>query len=84
MDTLSLRQLTSIMTHPSPVTDNCPTWISGREIISVAGGSNPRPPEYQSELPRPIKIKPRMYVKRSIMYENVALCSPEEYSSVTR
>ena len=34
----------------------------------------------QSEMPRPIKIRPRMYVRRSIMYENAAFCSPEEYS----
>ena len=36
----------------------------------------------QSELPRPIKIRPRMYVKHSIMYEKAAFCSPEEYNSV--
>ena len=38
----------------------------------------------QSELPRPIKIRPRMYVRRSIMYEKAAFCSPEENSSVAR
>ena len=40
--------------------------------------------EAQSELPRPIKIRPGMYlyVRRSIMYEKVAFCSPEQYSSV--
>ena len=38
----------------------------------------------QSELPRPIKIRLRMYVRRSIMYEKAAFCSPEEYSSVAR
>ena len=38
----------------------------------------------QSELPRPIKIRPRMYVRRSIMYEKAAFCSPEEYCSVGR
>ena len=26
----------------------------------------------------------RMYVRRSIMYEKSAICSPEEYSSVAR
>ena len=36
----------------------------------------------QSELPRPIKIRPRMYVRRSIMYEKAAFCSSEENSSV--
>ena len=35
--------------------------------------------------PRPIPwIRPRMYVRRSIMYEKAAFCSPEEYSSVAR
>ena len=38
----------------------------------------------QSELPRPIKIRPRMYVRQSIMYEKAAFCSPEENSSVAR
>ena len=38
----------------------------------------------QSELPRPIKIRPRKYVSRSIMYEKAAFCSPEENSSVAR
>ena len=38
----------------------------------------------QSELPRPVKIRPRMYVRLSIMYEKAAICSPEEYSSVAR
>ena len=38
----------------------------------------------QSELPRPIKIRPRMYVRRSIMYEKAAFCSPEQNSSVAR
>ena len=38
----------------------------------------------QSELPRPIKIRPRTYVRRSIMYEKAVFCSPEEYSSVAR
>ena len=37
-----------------------------------------------SELPQPIKIRPRMYVRRSIMYEKAAFCSPEEYNSVAR
>ena len=38
----------------------------------------------QSELPRPIKIRPRMYVRRSIMYEKAAFCSPEENNSVAQ
>ena len=38
----------------------------------------------QSELPRPIKIRPRMYVRCSIMYEKAAFCSPEENSSEAR
>ena len=38
----------------------------------------------QSELLRPIKIRPRMYVRRSIMYEKAAVRLPEEYSSVAR
>ena len=36
----------------------------------------------QSELPRPIKNRPRMYVRCSIMYEKAAFCSLEENSSV--
>ena len=39
---------------------------------------------HQSELPRPIKIRHRMYVRRSIMYEKAAFCSSEENSSVAR
>ena len=36
---------------------------------------------YHSELPRPIfQIRPRMYVRRTIMYEIVAFCSPEEHA----
>ena len=31
-----------------------------------------------------MKIRPRMYVRRSIMYEKAAFCSPEEDSSVAR
>ena len=38
----------------------------------------------QSELPRPIKIRPWMYVRHSIMYEKAAFCAPEENSSVAR
>ena len=41
-------------------------------------------PSWQSELPRPIKIRPRMYVWRSNMYKTTAFCSPEEYSSEAR
>ena len=34
-----------------------------------------------SELPRPIfQIRPRMYVRRTIMYEIAAFCSPEEHA----
>ena len=44
-----------------------------------------RRPQYpHSELPRPIKVRPRIDVRRSIMYEKAAFCSPEEYSSVVR
>ena len=53
----------------SPVTDNCPTWTSSRERMAVeiiswpismteccrTGGSNPRPPEYQSDA-HPIEL----------------------------
>ena len=38
----------------------------------------------QSELLRPIKIRPWMYVRRSIMHEKAAFCSPKEYNSVAR
>ena len=34
----------------------------------------------QSELPRPIKIRPQMYVRRSIMYEIATLRSPEVHA----
>ena len=48
----------------SPVTDNCPTWISGRERMATEmvswpistkeccriGGSNPQPPDDQSDM----------------------------------
>ena len=40
--------------------------------------------ELQSEMPRPIQIRPRMYVWRSNMYENAIFYSPDEYSSVAR
>ena len=34
-----------------------------------------------SELPRPIfQIRPRMYVRRTILYEIAAFCSPEEHA----
>ena len=34
-----------------------------------------------SELPRPIfQIRPRMYVRRTIMYEIAAFFSPEEHA----
>ena len=37
--------------------------------------------EKHSELPRPIfQIRPRMYVRRSIMYENATFCLPEEHA----
>ena len=36
------------------------------------------------ELPRPIKITPQMYVRRSIMYEKDTFCLPEEYSSLAQ
>ena len=38
-------------------------------------------PKAHSELPRPIfQIRPRMYVRRTIMYEIAAFCSPEEHA----
>ena len=46
--------------------------------------SNDDPGLAESELPRPIKIRPLMYVRRSIMYEKAAFCSPEKNSSVAR
>ena len=55
-------------------------YIHGQEIF----GSTSAEHSMQSELPRPIKIRPRMYVRRSIMYEKAAFCSPEENSSVAR
>ena len=38
----------------------------------------------QSELPQAIKIRPWMYVRRSIMNKKAAFCSPKENSSVAR
>ena len=61
---LSSKQLTSIVHILSPETDNCPSWISGRERMTVENiswsismkeccqsrrGSNPRPPGLQSD-----------------------------------
>ena len=60
---LSSKRLTSIVHILSPETDNCPSWISGRERMTVENiswsistkeccrlrrGSNPRPPGLQS------------------------------------
>ena len=61
---LSSKWLTSIVHILSPETDNCPSWISGRERMTVENiswsistkeccrpwrGSNPRPPGLQSD-----------------------------------
>ena len=61
---LSSKRLTSIVHIPSPETDNCPSWISGRERMTVENiswsistkeccrprrGLNPRPPGLQSD-----------------------------------
>ena len=61
---LSSKRLTSIVHILSPETDNCPSWISGRERMTVENiswsistkeccrprrGSNPRPPGLQSD-----------------------------------
>ena len=58
------KRLTSIVHILSPETDNCPSWISGRERMTVENiswsistkeccrprrGSNPRPPGLQSD-----------------------------------
>ena len=38
-------------------------------------------PSFHSELPRTIfQIRPRIYVRRTIMYEIAAFCSPEEHA----
>ena len=56
-------------------------WVTSLPaVIIVWNGEVTR----QLELPRPIRIRPRMYVRRSIMYEKAAFCSPEENSSVAR
>ena len=61
---LSSKRLTSIVHILSPETDNCPSWISGKERMTVENiswsistkeccrprrGSNPRPPGLQSD-----------------------------------
>ena len=61
---LSSKRLTSIVHILSPETDNCPSWISGRERMTVENiswsistkeccrprrGLNPRPPGLQSD-----------------------------------
>ena len=61
---LSSKRLTSIVHILSPETDNCPSWISGRERLTVENSSwsistkeccrprrglNPRPPGLQSD-----------------------------------
>ena len=60
----SSKQLTSIVHIPSPETDNCPSWISGRERMTIKNiswsismkeccrpprGLNPKPPGLQSD-----------------------------------
>ena len=52
-------------------------------FLEITGKSWADAPD-QSELPRPIKIRPRMYVRCSIMYEKAAFYSSEEYNSVAR
>ena len=43
--------------------------------------SSPIRRSIHSELPRPIfQIRPRMYVRRTIIYEIAAFCSPEEHA----
>ena len=64
LGSLSLKRLTSILHILSPETDNCPTWISRRERMTVENiswlistkkccqprrGLNPRPPGLQSD-----------------------------------
>ena len=66
------KQLTSIVHILSPETDNCPSWISGRERMTVENiswsistkeccrprrGLNPRPPGSQSAHPTETKGK---------------------------
>ena len=60
-----------------------PFWV-GLQRYGFLIKDSVRTLSLQSELPRPIKIRPRMYVRRSIMYEKAAFCSPEENSSVAR
>ena len=57
----------------------------GVEILALSSMEmQPSHELLQSELPRPSKIRSRMYVRRSIMYENAEFCSPEEYCSVAQ
>ena len=63
---IALNDSTAVVCHAS---------ISySKEISCTTDTSHSKYGINQSELPRPIKIRPRMYVRRSIMYEN----SPEE------
>ena len=68
-----------------PLLENTPHYtdcICTRHVALLRHSPSPR--RRQSELPRPIKIRPRMYVRRSIVYEKAAFCSPEENSSVAQ
>ena len=57
--TMSSMRLTSIVHILSPETDNCPSWFSGRERMTVENiswsnvadpaESNPQPPDHQSD-----------------------------------
>ena len=78
---LSSKRLTSIVHILSPETDNCPSWISGRERMTVENiswsistkeccrprrGSNPRPPGLQSDAHPTEPPRPAIYFMHKI------------------
>ena len=64
----------------SPKRLDAETSVNRQNAVAVAERRVVR----QSELSRSIKTRPRMYVRRSIIYEKAAFCSLGEYSSVAR
>ena len=75
---LSSKRLTSIVHILSPETDNCPSWISGRERMTVENiswsistkeccrprrGLNPRPPGLQSDGYFTVNKHPKFWAK---------------------
>ena len=89
---LSPKRLTSIVYIFSPETDNCPSWISGRERMTVENiswsistkeccrprqGLNPRPPGLQSDSTFNWAAEALMYHAKEIpQYTASIFCTP--------